>query len=146
MCLCVFAFVSVCLHAFAYIRVHLHVSACIYVCPRAYFCVRVWVRLCAIAVFLFCLHPRAFLCACLRLRALSCQKILDRRILFINVRPSFARSLCCPYAKSRMLSTCPQHTHVLCMQPIHGFIGVRRGVSKGVEDGCRLPALWVGYP
>jgi hypothetical protein len=23
-------------------------------------------------------------------------------------------------------------------------IGVRRGVSKGVEDGCRLPTLLVG--
>jgi hypothetical protein len=23
---------------------------------------------------------------------------------------------------------------------------VLRGVSKGVEDGCRLPSLWVGHP
>jgi hypothetical protein len=26
------------------------------------------------------------------------------------------------------------------------FIGVRRGVFRGVEDGRRLPALWVGHP
>jgi hypothetical protein len=26
------------------------------------------------------------------------------------------------------------------------IIGIRRGVSKGVEDGHRLPALWVGHP
>jgi hypothetical protein len=26
------------------------------------------------------------------------------------------------------------------------FIGVRRGVSKGVEDGRRLPILRAGYP
>jgi hypothetical protein len=24
--------------------------------------------------------------------------------------------------------------------------GVRRGVSRGEEDGRRLPALWVGHP
>jgi hypothetical protein len=24
--------------------------------------------------------------------------------------------------------------------------GIRRGVSKGVEDGCRLPALLAGNP
>jgi hypothetical protein len=26
------------------------------------------------------------------------------------------------------------------------IMGVRRGVSKGVEDGRRPSALWVGYP
>jgi hypothetical protein len=25
-------------------------------------------------------------------------------------------------------------------------MGVRRGVSKGIEDGCRPPALRVGHP
>jgi hypothetical protein len=26
-----------------------------------------------------------------------------------------------------------------------GTVGVRRGVSKGVKDGRRLPALWAGH-
>jgi hypothetical protein len=26
------------------------------------------------------------------------------------------------------------------------IIGVQRGVSKGVEDGRKLPTLWVGHP
>jgi hypothetical protein len=26
------------------------------------------------------------------------------------------------------------------------LIGLRLGVSKGVEDGCRPPVLWAGHP
>jgi hypothetical protein len=31
-------------------------------------------------------------------------------------------------------------------QGVRGSMGVWRGVSKGVEDGRRMPTLWAGHP